>query len=71
MPMLSLPPGRTDEDYVLSLLRETGILCVYGSGFGMAPEAGSFRIVYLADPAELQSIYADIAAFTRRYLQQA
>jgi len=44
---------------------------VYGSGFGMAPEAGSFRIVYLADPTELQSIYADIAAFTRRYLQQA
>jgi len=71
MPMLSLPPGRTDEDYVLSLLRETGILCVYGSGFGMPPEAGSFRIVYLADPAELQSIYADIAVFTRRYLQQA
>jgi aspartate/methionine/tyrosine aminotransferase len=71
MPMLSLPPGRTDEHYVLSLLRETGILCVYGSGFGMPPEAGSFRIVYLADPAELQPIYADIAAFTRRYLQQA
>ena len=71
MPMLSLPSGRTDEDFVLSLLRETGILCVYGSGFGMPPEAGSFRIVYLADPAELQSIYADIAAFTRRYLQQA
>jgi len=71
MPMVSLPPGRTDEDYVLALLRETGILCVYGSGFGMPPEAGSFRIVYLADPAELRPIYADIAAFTRRYLQQA
>jgi alanine-synthesizing transaminase len=71
MPMVSLPPGRTDEDYVLALLRETGILCVYGSGFGMPPEAGSFRIVYLADPDELRPIYADIAAFTRRYLQQA
>ena len=34
----------------LALLRETGILCVYGSGFGMPPEAGSFRIVYLARP---------------------
>jgi len=56
---------------MLSLLRETGILCVYGSGFGMPPEAGSFRIVYLADPDELRSIYADIAAFTRQYLQQA
>src|SRR5882672_4153013 len=71
MPMVSLPPGRTDEDYVLALLRETGILCVYGSGFGMPPEAGSFRIVYLADPSELRSVYADIGAFTRRYLQQA
>ena len=38
---------------------------------GMPPEAGSFRIVYLADPNDLRSIYADIAAFTRRYLQQA
>ena len=71
MPMLSLPPGHTDEDYVLALLRETGILCVYGSGFGMPAEAGSFRIVYLADPSELQLIYADIAAFTRQYLQRA
>jgi aspartate/methionine/tyrosine aminotransferase len=70
MPMVSLPPGRTDEDYVLALLRETGILCVYGSGFGMPPEAGSFRIVYLADPRELTPMYADIAAFTRTYLQQ-
>ena len=71
MPMLTLPEGKTDEDYVLALLRETGILCVYGSGFGMPPEAGSFRIVYLAAPDELRSIYADIAAFTRRYLLQA
>ena len=53
MPFVSLPPGRTDEDYVLALLRATGILCVYGSGFGMPPEQGTFRIVFLADPAEL------------------
>jgi aspartate/methionine/tyrosine aminotransferase len=71
MPMVSLPPGRTDEDYVLALLREAGILCVYGSGFGMRPEQGSFRIVFLADPNELQSIYADIGAFTRQYLERA
>ena len=38
MPLVSLPPGRTDEDYVLALLRETGILCVNGSGFGVPPE---------------------------------
>jgi alanine-synthesizing transaminase len=70
MPCVSLPRGRTDEDFVLSLLRETGILCVYGSGFGMAPERGCFRIVYLADPAALAKVYADIASFTRQYLQR-
>ena len=41
LPCVSLPPGHTDEDYVLALLRKTGILCVHGSGFGVAPEAGS------------------------------
>jgi aspartate/methionine/tyrosine aminotransferase len=71
MPSVSLPPGRTDEEFVLALLRETGILCVYGSGFGVAPERGTFRIVFLADPRELASIYADIGEFTTRYLQRA
>ncbi|MBI4888325.1 MAG: aminotransferase class I/II-fold pyridoxal phosphate-dependent enzyme [Acidobacteria bacterium] len=71
MPALTLPPGRTDEEYVLGLLRATGILCVYGSGFGMPADQGTFRIVFLADPAELASIYADIAAFTRDYLEHA
>src|SRR5438034_5281903 len=37
MPRVALPPGVTDEDYVLSLLRATGVLCVYGSGFGTRP----------------------------------
>ena len=40
MPQVTLPPGKTDEDFVLGLLRATGILCVYGSGFGTAPEDG-------------------------------
>jgi aspartate/methionine/tyrosine aminotransferase len=66
-----LPPGRTDEDYVLGLLRATGILCVYGSGFGVPAEQGFFRIVFLAGPSELAAIYADIGAFTRDYLARA
>ena len=68
LPSVSLPAGRTDEDFVLALLRETGILCVHGSGFGMRPEAGFFRIVFLADPRELTAIYTDMGAFTREYL---
>ena len=68
LPSVTLPRGRTDEDYVLALLRETGILCVHGSGFGMPADQGFFRIVFLADPRELSSIYTDIGTFTRDYL---
>ncbi len=69
MPTVALPPGKTDEDYVLSLLREKGTLCVHGSGFGAPPEQGCFRIVFLASPEDLSAIYDDIAAFTAQYLQ--
>ena len=68
LPSVALPPGRTDEDFVLALLRETGILCVNGSGFGVDATAGFFRIVCLAPPSELAAIYADLGAFTRDYL---
>ncbi len=68
MPSVALPPGRTDEDFVIALLRRTGILCVYGSGFGLPAADGFFRVVFLASPAELSSIYDDLAAFTRDYL---
>ena len=70
LPSVSLPPGKSDEDYVLALLRETGILTVHGSGFGMRPEDGFLRIVFLADPRELAVIYSDMAAFTREYLRR-
>lgn len=68
MPKVTLPPGVTDEQYVVSLLRETGILCVYGSGFGTRPEDGFFRVVFLASPQDLGAIIADIEGFTRRFL---
>ena len=70
MPRVALPPGRTDEDFVLSLLRETGVLCVYGSGFGLPKEAGFFRIVFLAPLDELSDIYDLMESFTAQYLQQ-
>jgi aspartate/methionine/tyrosine aminotransferase len=70
MPRVALPPGRTDEQYVLALLRETGVLCVHGSGFGTAPEDGYLRIVFLAPPDELRTIYSLIAEFTTDYLRR-
>jgi alanine-synthesizing transaminase len=68
MPQVTLPPGETDESFVLGLLRATGILCVYGSGFGLPASLGFFRIVFLASPDELAAIYDDLAAFTREFL---
>jgi alanine-synthesizing transaminase len=68
MPSVRLRPGDTDEDFVLGLLRATGILCVYGSGFGLPADQGFFRVVFLAPPDELSAIYDDLAAFTADYL---
>jgi alanine-synthesizing transaminase len=68
MPQVELPAGRTDEDYVLGLLRATGNLCVYGSGFGMPADQGFFRVVFLAAPDVLSAIYDDMARFTREFL---
>jgi alanine-synthesizing transaminase len=68
MPKVQLPAGVTDEDYVLALLRATGILCVYGSGFGLPADQGFFRVVFLAEPDVLAPIYNDIAAFTADFL---
>ena len=68
MPKVELPAGRTDLDFVLGLLRETGLLCVYGSGFGTDPASGYFRIVYLAPPAVLHRYFDTIASFTARFM---
>ena len=67
MPKVELPPGKTDTDFVLGLLRSKGVLTVYGSGFGTALEDGFFRIVFLASPQELGTIYDDVADFTAEF----
>ena len=69
MPQLQLPAGKTDLDYVLGLLRATGVLCVYGSGFGMPADGGFFRIVFLASPDELKEIYGLMADYTKKFLE--
>jgi alanine-synthesizing transaminase len=70
MPRVALPPGRTDEEYVLALLQETGVLCVHGSGFGMPADQGYLRIVFLAAPDELAAVYQLISGFTHAYLRR-
>jgi alanine-synthesizing transaminase len=68
MPKVELPPGVTDQQYVIGLLRATGVLCVHGSGFGTRPEDGYFRVVFLAAPSDLAGIFADIESFTKKFV---
>lgn len=48
---------RDDERFVLDLLEASNVLVVHGSGFGSDPQAGYFRMVYLADEELLASAF--------------
>ncbi len=58
--------GQTDEAFVLALLRATGVLFVHGSGFGLNPHDGFFRIVFLPPPDTLREVYARLASFVQQ-----
>jgi len=68
MPKVALPPGKTDTDFIVGLVHATGVLCVNGSGFGMDPADGYFRMVTLAPPSQLNEIWDLIAGYTRSFL---
>ena len=55
--------GRTDEQFVLDMLEESGVLAVHGSGFGCDPRAGYFRLVYLANEELLGTAFTKIHRF--------
>jgi alanine-synthesizing transaminase len=57
---------RTDEQFVLELLEETGLLVVHGSGFGCDVHAGYFRLVYLADEEVLAGAFSGIRRFVEK-----
>ncbi len=47
-----LPAGKTDFDYCMGLLEETGLCTVNGTGFGQAEGPSHLRIAFLP-PREL------------------
>ena len=53
----------SDEEFVLKLLEEKGVLTVHGSGFGTQYGSGHFRIVYLPSLETLDSAMNKIADF--------
>ena len=67
MPKVTLPRGRTDAEFVVDLVHATGVLCVHGSGFGMDPSDGYFRMVTLAASPQLDEIWNLIAGFIDQY----
>lgn len=67
MPRLQLPSVTSDEDFVLSLLRETGVLFVHGSGFGQKAGTTHFRVVFLPPEDILTTAFDRLEAFVREH----
>jgi len=59
--------GITDEEWVRSLITETGVVVVPGNGFGQVPGTGHFRIVFLPPEEILERAYNQIGDFMKRY----
>ncbi len=57
---------KTDEDFAMELLKETGILVVHGSGFDPIYGAGHFRLVFLAPPDTLEGALDNIQTFVEK-----
>jgi alanine-synthesizing transaminase len=66
-PQIQLPAEADDESYVIELLEETGVLVVYGKGFGEKPGTNHFRIVFLPDEKILTQAYERIGQFTDKF----
>jgi aspartate/methionine/tyrosine aminotransferase len=59
--------AKRDNAYCLTLLEETGICVVPGSGFGQLPGTLHFRTTFLPPREEIQELVARLGEFHRRY----
>jgi aspartate/methionine/tyrosine aminotransferase len=66
-PSITLPPGRTDVDYCMALLEQTGICVVPGSGFGQVPGTAHLRTTILPPTPQIQAVVDRLAAFHAGY----
>jgi aspartate/methionine/tyrosine aminotransferase len=57
---------KTDFDFVLHLLKETGVLTVNGSGFDPVYGAGHFRIVFLPPIETLEEAFNELDRFMKK-----
>ncbi|HCF60050.1 MAG TPA: aminotransferase class I/II, partial [Myxococcales bacterium] len=62
-PRITLPPGRTDGEYCMALLEQTGICVVPGTGFGQRAGTAHFRTTILPPTEKIRAVVERIAAF--------
>jgi len=67
-PCITLPAGKTDEDYCMALLEESGICVVPGSGFGQAEGTAHFRTTILPPTEKIRQVVEKLGAFHRSYI---
>ena len=61
---------KTDMDFVLHLLKETGVLTVNGSGFDTIYGSGHFRVVFLPPTEMLEEAFNEIERFMKKKTQK-
>ncbi len=66
-PSITLPPGRSDSEYCLALLEETGICLVPGEGFGQAKGSAHFRTTILPPRDQLVQVISKVEKFHRMW----
>jgi aspartate/methionine/tyrosine aminotransferase len=66
-PRITLPPGRTDSQYAMALLEQTGICVVPGAGFGQVEGTAHFRTTILPPADKIQQVVAALGEFHRNF----
>ncbi|RJP81214.1 MAG: aminotransferase class I/II-fold pyridoxal phosphate-dependent enzyme [Candidatus Zixiibacteriota bacterium] len=62
--------ARQDSDYCMTLLEETGICVVPGSGFGQLPGTLHFRTTFLPPRNEIEDLVVKMQEFHERYVKK-
>jgi alanine transaminase len=66
-PRVTLPAGKTDDQYCLDLLEATGLCVVPGSGFGQLPGTHHFRTTILPETAQIHEFVEKLGEFQASY----
>jgi alanine-synthesizing transaminase len=64
-PRLDIP--RSDTEFVMDLVRQTGVIVVPGSGFGQAPGTNHFRMVFLPPEETIEKALRLVGSFLQSW----